>query len=184
MAFQVEVAARGADRLGECPLWDEREKMLWWVDSRWPAVKRLDIVQGNIQKKRAYSPLREIPLLDFLAAPVSVKQIVLKDLVDNYEFSTPKKVDRCATCHILSTELGYDAERWPVEAAIRSSRQQFRSPTRASRRLSGHRLRGRPRSVLETVIEHERGGEDHQRAALVRRAERHGDREQQRGDSQ
>ncbi|MCK6458660.1 MAG: c-type cytochrome [Planctomycetes bacterium] len=81
-----------------------------------PAVKRLDIVQGNIEKKRGYSPLREIPLLDFLAAPVNVKQIVLHDLVDNYEFSTPKKVDRCATCHILSTEVGYDAKRWPIEA--------------------------------------------------------------------
>jgi sugar lactone lactonase YvrE len=48
MAFQVEVAARGADRLGECPLWDEREKMLWWVDSRWPAVKRLDPANGAV----------------------------------------------------------------------------------------------------------------------------------------
>jgi sugar lactone lactonase YvrE len=48
MAIQVEVAARGADRLGECPLWDERERMLWWVDSRWPAVKRLDPATGAV----------------------------------------------------------------------------------------------------------------------------------------
>jgi sugar lactone lactonase YvrE len=48
MALQVEVAARGADRLGECPLWDERERMLWWVDSRWPAVKRLDPASGAV----------------------------------------------------------------------------------------------------------------------------------------
>ena len=48
MAFQVEVAARGADRLGECPLWDECQKMLWWVDSRWPAVKRLDPASGAV----------------------------------------------------------------------------------------------------------------------------------------
>jgi sugar lactone lactonase YvrE len=48
MAFQVEVAARGADRLGECPLWDVREKMLWWVDSRWPAAKRLDPASGAV----------------------------------------------------------------------------------------------------------------------------------------
>ncbi|HEX5137297.1 MAG TPA: c-type cytochrome [Planctomycetota bacterium] len=81
-----------------------------------PAVKRLEIVDANVAKKRGYNPLREIPLLDFLAAPVAVKQIVLKNLVDNYEFSTPQKVDRCATCHILSTELGYDKARWPVEA--------------------------------------------------------------------
>ena len=48
MAIQVEVAAPGADRLGECPLWDEREAMLWWVDSRWPAVKRLDPASGAV----------------------------------------------------------------------------------------------------------------------------------------
>ena len=48
MAFQVEVAAPGADRLGECPLWDERGKMLWWVDSRWPAAKRLDPSSGAV----------------------------------------------------------------------------------------------------------------------------------------
>ncbi|MGD9951911.1 MAG: SMP-30/gluconolactonase/LRE family protein [Burkholderiales bacterium] len=48
MAFQWEVAAPGADRLGECPLWDEREGMLWWVDSRWPAVKRLDPASGAV----------------------------------------------------------------------------------------------------------------------------------------
>jgi sugar lactone lactonase YvrE len=48
MAFQVEVAARGADRLGECPLWDERESMLWWVDSRWPALKRFDPATGAV----------------------------------------------------------------------------------------------------------------------------------------
>lgn len=48
MAFQVEVAVRGADQLGECPLWDEREAMLWWVDARFPAVKRLDPATGAV----------------------------------------------------------------------------------------------------------------------------------------
>ena len=48
MAVQVEVAARSADRLGECPLWDERAQALWWVDSRWPAVKRLDPATGAV----------------------------------------------------------------------------------------------------------------------------------------
>lgn len=48
MAFQVEVAVRGADQLGECPLWDERDAMLWWVDARFPAVKRLDPATGAV----------------------------------------------------------------------------------------------------------------------------------------
>jgi sugar lactone lactonase YvrE len=48
MASQVEVVVRGADRLGECPLWDDREGALWWVDSRWPAVKRFDPSGGAV----------------------------------------------------------------------------------------------------------------------------------------
>ncbi len=90
-----------------------------------PDLKRLEIVRQNIQKKKSYNPAREIPLLDFLAPPVKVKQIVLDNLVDNYEFSMPKKVDRCATCHILSTEVGYDAARWPVEAIDKKDPRAF-----------------------------------------------------------
>src|SRR6185369_5750622 len=37
--LKVEVAVAGADMLGECPLWDERSRTLWWVDSRGPAIK-------------------------------------------------------------------------------------------------------------------------------------------------
>jgi sugar lactone lactonase YvrE len=46
MTPAVEVAAAGKDQLGECPLWDERERVLWWVDSRGPAVKRIDPATG------------------------------------------------------------------------------------------------------------------------------------------
>jgi sugar lactone lactonase YvrE len=42
MSVAVECAARGADKLGECCLWDERERRLWWVDSRGPMLKSLD----------------------------------------------------------------------------------------------------------------------------------------------
>jgi sugar lactone lactonase YvrE len=40
MAFQVDCVVKGADILGECTLWCEREQVLWWVDSRGPALKR------------------------------------------------------------------------------------------------------------------------------------------------
>ena len=42
MKLEVECAARGADKLGECCLWDERERRLWWIDSRGPMLKSLD----------------------------------------------------------------------------------------------------------------------------------------------
>lgn len=39
MSVVVECVVPCNDVLGECPLWDERAGMLWWVDSRAPAVR-------------------------------------------------------------------------------------------------------------------------------------------------
>ena len=36
------------DILGECPLWNERQQALYWVDIRRPAVRRLDHASGRI----------------------------------------------------------------------------------------------------------------------------------------
>ncbi len=49
MAIQVECVVQGADVLGECPLWCEREQVLWWVDSRGPALKRWDPSRGAVR---------------------------------------------------------------------------------------------------------------------------------------
>ena len=40
MAAPVERVLDSAERLGECPLWDEREQALWWVDIHAPAIKK------------------------------------------------------------------------------------------------------------------------------------------------
>ena len=40
--MRVELVIDSADRLGECPIWDEREQALWWVDILAPAIKRFD----------------------------------------------------------------------------------------------------------------------------------------------
>ena len=48
MQLKVEIAVHGSDTLGECPLWDERGRALWWVDSRGPEVKRLDPASGAV----------------------------------------------------------------------------------------------------------------------------------------
>ena len=36
------------DILGECPLWNEREQALYWVDIRRPAIRRFDYPSGRI----------------------------------------------------------------------------------------------------------------------------------------
>lgn len=78
-------------------------------------VKKLQILEQARKRREHYNPLREVPLLDFLAPPTKVEQVVLDNLVDNYEFSTPKKVDRCGTCHVGSARVGFEPEKWPVE---------------------------------------------------------------------
>ncbi|HUJ86336.1 MAG TPA: SMP-30/gluconolactonase/LRE family protein [Burkholderiales bacterium] len=55
MSFQIECAARGADLLGECPLWDGRE--LWWVDILAPALRRLDPVSGAVRTLALPEPI-------------------------------------------------------------------------------------------------------------------------------
>jgi sugar lactone lactonase YvrE len=59
MQVGVEVAVRGADQLGECPIWDERAGVLWWVDSRGPALKCLDSA-GRVTERRLPEPVGSI----------------------------------------------------------------------------------------------------------------------------
>lgn len=37
------------DVLGECPLWDERTNVLWWIDIRSPALRRFDPQEGLVR---------------------------------------------------------------------------------------------------------------------------------------
>lgn len=39
------------DILGECPLWDEQEQALYWVDIRRPALRRLDPATGELETR-------------------------------------------------------------------------------------------------------------------------------------
>lgn len=38
----VDVLLQRSDRLGECPLWDERKRILYWIDIRAPALHACD----------------------------------------------------------------------------------------------------------------------------------------------
>ena len=37
------------DILGECPLWDERARCLWWIDIRAPALRRFDPARDEVR---------------------------------------------------------------------------------------------------------------------------------------
>lgn len=40
--MKAEQAIDSGDRLGECPIWDERARVLWWVDIHGRAVRKYD----------------------------------------------------------------------------------------------------------------------------------------------
>ena len=48
MKVAVDCVVPGPDVLGECTLWDDRERVLWWVDIRAPALKRYDPSTGVV----------------------------------------------------------------------------------------------------------------------------------------
>jgi sugar lactone lactonase YvrE len=58
--LKVDVAVRGADILGECPLWDERSRTLWWVDSRGPAIKCIVPGTGDVTEYQLPDPVGSI----------------------------------------------------------------------------------------------------------------------------
>lgn len=39
---QIDVAFKGDDRLGECPVWNAAERALYWIDGLKPAIHRLE----------------------------------------------------------------------------------------------------------------------------------------------
>jgi sugar lactone lactonase YvrE len=46
---QIECVVPGRNRLGESPVWSVREQVLYWVDSRGPAVYRYDPASGDVR---------------------------------------------------------------------------------------------------------------------------------------
>ncbi len=44
---RVECVVRGADQLGETPLWCERERKLWWLDIERPRLQSFDPASGR-----------------------------------------------------------------------------------------------------------------------------------------
>jgi sugar lactone lactonase YvrE len=60
-APEIAVAANTGDMLGESPSWLARERCLYWVDLRAPALHRLDPARGAV---------RSWPMPDLIGAVV------------------------------------------------------------------------------------------------------------------
>jgi len=76
--------------------------------------KRLESIKpGGIRE------FRNLPVLDFVAPSIQVKQIVVEDLYDYYNFASVRKVDRCITCHAFIDKTGYEEAPQPFRTHSR-----------------------------------------------------------------
>jgi cbb3-type cytochrome oxidase cytochrome c subunit len=51
------------------------------------------------------------PLLDFMAPTIKIQQLILPNIVDDVNFKTVPKMDRCTTCHLSIDKKGF--EKYP-----------------------------------------------------------------------
>ncbi|MBJ79736.1 MAG: hypothetical protein CMH60_00295, partial [Myxococcales bacterium] len=67
--------------------------------------KRLDKIASNFFN----DVFRDAPLLDFMSPTLKIKQRVIPDIRDDYNFATVQKEDRCETCHMGIASRNYEA---------------------------------------------------------------------------
>ncbi len=69
----------------------------------------------KVAEAQAPSPAKDYflnaPLLDFMAPTIKINQLILPDVVDDVNFKTVPKMDRCTTCHLAIDKAGF--EKYP-----------------------------------------------------------------------
>ena len=59
-------------------------------------------------KSGFFNAFRNSPIFDFMAPTYKVRQLVMEDLYDDYNFVRVPKVDRCITCHTAIDVKGFE----------------------------------------------------------------------------
>ena len=85
-------------RIGE--LEKERARLATKLD-------RLSRKEQNIKPSFA-NTIRNLPMLDFLNPSIKIQQVVVNDQMEDLNFITVPRVDRCMTCHVPIDQDGYN----------------------------------------------------------------------------
>lgn len=72
---KVELITPSKDRLGETPLWCERDNKLWWLDIENPKLQSLDALSGDVE----VFPDKEITFLGSQALTKSGRHLLARD---------------------------------------------------------------------------------------------------------
>ena len=70
--------------------------------------ERLQEVVAGLQPNLINDYLLNAPLLDFMAPSLTVRQVITPNIVDDINFITVPKMDRCHTCHLAIDRVGYE----------------------------------------------------------------------------
>lgn len=86
------------------------------------ALTKLKFTLSNLESKskklkRSFleNILRDAPMLDFIDPSMKVKEIIVDDLYDDYNFAKIKRVDSCTTCHVAIDQPGYEDQQNPLK---------------------------------------------------------------------
>jgi cbb3-type cytochrome oxidase cytochrome c subunit/mono/diheme cytochrome c family protein len=62
-------------------------------------LRKLETTAAGLQQRYAKNAWRNAPVIDFISPSIQIRQAVLKNIHDQWNFATNVKVDRCMTCH-------------------------------------------------------------------------------------
>jgi mono/diheme cytochrome c family protein len=72
---------------------------------------RLRKLLDSVAPSAAKDYFLNAPLLDFMAPTIKIQQLILPNVVDDVNFITVAKMDRCGTCHLAIDKKGF--EKYP-----------------------------------------------------------------------
>ena len=84
-ALNIELIWDAKNELGEGPLWDTREQMLYWLDSKGPTVNRYNSRNGSVESWKLPSDVGSMALREKGGAIVA-----LRDGIFEFDFKTGK----------------------------------------------------------------------------------------------
>ncbi len=76
-------------------------------------TERLAGLVADLEPSLINDYLLNLPLLDFMAPTITVRQVITANIVDDVNFTRVKKMDRCETCHLAIDRVGFEDVEQP-----------------------------------------------------------------------
>jgi cbb3-type cytochrome oxidase cytochrome c subunit len=111
--LQVEklAAERAGIQKSQAQYTGEVTKIAKQIEDMHTEETRLRKLLDSVAPSAAKDYFLNAPLLDFMAPTIKIQQLILPNIVDDVNFKTVAKMDRCTTCHLSIDKKGF--EKYP-----------------------------------------------------------------------